>query len=65
MTLTGNTLAVMNLLEESPGYFGFSWRSTGLEPTQRQAPPGCFGFIIIKVHRAAMNLIADSPGCCG
>jgi hypothetical protein len=46
MTFTGNALAEMNLLEESPGCFGFSWRFTGLEPTtQRHVPPGSFGFI--------------------
>jgi hypothetical protein len=30
MTFTGNALADMNLLEESPGCYGFSWRFTEL-----------------------------------
>ena len=48
MTFTGNALADMNLLEESPGCYGFSWRFTGLKRTQ------------VKVHRAVLDLCGIS-----
>jgi hypothetical protein len=53
MTFTGNALADMNLLEESPGCYEFSWRFTGLERTQHQGTLGCNGFN------------KSSPGCNG
>jgi hypothetical protein len=63
MTFTGNTLADMNLLEESPGCYGFSWRFTGLERTQVKVHRAVMD--LIKVHRAVMDLIVESPGCSG
>ena len=73
MTFTGNTLADMNLLEESPGCYGFSWRFTGLERTQVKVHRAVTDLIkvhravmdLIKVHRAVMDLIVESPGCSG
>jgi len=63
MTFIGNTLADMNLLEESPGCYGFSWRFTGLEWTQVKVHRAVMD--LIKVHRAVMDLIVESPGCSG
>jgi Fe-S cluster assembly iron-binding protein IscA len=63
MTFTGNTLADMNLLQESPGCYGFSWRFTGLEPTQVKVHRAVMD--LIKVHRAVMDLTVESPGCSG
>jgi hypothetical protein len=51
----------MNLLEESPGCYGFSWRFTGLERTQRERHQGSPGVMdLIKVHRVVMDLIVES-----
>jgi hypothetical protein len=64
MTFTGNALADMNLLKESPGCYGFSWRFTELERTQAKVHRALMD--LIKVHRAVkMDLFVESPGCYG
>jgi hypothetical protein len=63
MTFTGNALVDMNLLEESPGCYGFSWRFTRLERTQVKVHRAVMD--LIKVHRVVMDLIVESPGSYG